>query len=264
MLDQMPHCLYAGDAEHAERHESWEEQMTTFVLVHGAWHGGWCWHKIVPRLRAAGHAAIAPDMKGHGIDRSPTETLTLDSLAEGICAVVAKQGGEVVLVGHSFGGTIITEVGERMPEAIKALVYLTAFVVPGGKSMMDLNAPDPESLIADNLVIAPDGKCVTVNPSRIRDIFYGDCPLEDVALAHTLFVPEGMAAFSTPSSATDARWGRIPSAYIECTRDRAIGIARQRQFASYLKSPKKFSLDCDHSPFFSLPDRLTECLLKLA
>jgi pimeloyl-ACP methyl ester carboxylesterase len=239
--------------------------MTTFILVHGAWGGGWCWHKIVPRLGAAGHVAIAPDMKGHGIDRSPSEALTLDSLAEGICSVVARQRDEVVLVGHSFGGTIITEVGERMPEAIKTLVYLAAFVVPGGKSMMDLNAvPDPDSLVLDNLVLAPDGKTATINPARVRDIFFDDCTHEDVTLAQGLLVPEGMAAFSTASSATDARWGRIPSAYIECTRDRAIGIARQRQFASYLKSPKTFSLDCDHSPFFSLPDRLTECLLELA
>src|SRR5579864_8510656 len=165
--------------------------MTTFVLVHGAWHGGWCWHKIVARLEAAGHAAFAPDMKGHGIDRTPSETLTLDALVGAICAVVARQHGPVVLVGHSFGGTIITEVGERMPDAIKAVVYLTAFVVPGGKSMVDLNAPDSKSLIADNLVIALDGKTVTVNPSHIRDIFYGDCTDEDVALARALLVPEG-------------------------------------------------------------------------
>jgi len=237
--------------------------MTTFVLVHGAWHGGWCWHKIVSRLEAAGHTAVAPDMRGHGIDRTPIESLTLDSLAEGVCAVVGKKAGPAVLVGHSFGGTIITEVGERMPGAVRALVYLTAFVVPGGKSMTDLNAPDPESLIADNLVISADGKSVTVNPARVRDIFYGDCQGEDVALARALLVPEGMAAFSTPSSATPSRWGSLPSAYIECTRDRAIGIARQRQFARYLANPKRFSLDCDHSPFFSLPDRLTECLLKL-
>src|SRR5215472_11584097 len=109
--------------------------MTTFVLVHGAWHGGWCWHKIVSRLEAAGHVAVAPDMIGHGIDRTPIENVTLHSLAEGVGAVVSRQRGPVVLVGHSFGGTIITEVGERMPEAIKVLVYLTAFVVPGGKSM---------------------------------------------------------------------------------------------------------------------------------
>jgi pimeloyl-ACP methyl ester carboxylesterase len=238
--------------------------MASFVLVHGAWHGGWCWHKIVARLEKAGHTVVAPDMPAHGTDRTPVETLTLAMIAGRISDVVAAQKEPVILVGHSYGGTIITEVGERVTERIKRLVYLTAFVVPGGKSTMEVNPPDDASLIGPNLVMAPDGLTVAMNSAVLRETFYADCSDDDVALARAMLVPEAVAPFSTPSTATAERWGRLPSAYIECTRDRAIGIGRQRELAGHLVGPKRVSLDCDHSPFFSRPDELTQALIALA
>ena len=238
--------------------------MSTFVLVHGAWHGGWCWHKVVARLTRMGHTAVAPDMRGHGLDRAlPAET-TLDNLTESIATVVAAQTEPVVLVGHSFGGTIITQVGERLPEKIKRLVYLAAFVVPGGKTTLELSADDPESLLGPRIAFAPDGATATVEPAHLRACFYAQCSEDDVALARALLVPEGVAAFSSPSRASEARWGRIPSAYIECVQDRALGITRQRKFAGFLHSPERRSLDTDHSPFFSAPEALSAHLDALA
>jgi pimeloyl-ACP methyl ester carboxylesterase len=237
--------------------------MSTFVLVHGAWHGGWCWHRIVARLERAGHRVLAPDMKGHGLDRTPPEETTLESLADGIAQVVAAQEEKVVLIGHSFGGTIITEVGERIPDAIARLVYLAAFVAPNGKSTLDLAADDSESRLAGKLTVAPDGRTATVGAELLRECFYARCSDDDVALARSLLVPEGLAGFRTPVSTSASRWGRIPSAYIECVEDRAIGISRQRRFAGFLDNPKRISLDTDHSPFFSAPDELSERLAGL-
>jgi pimeloyl-ACP methyl ester carboxylesterase len=245
------------------RERNCEAEMSTFVLVHGAWHGGWCWHKIVARLERAGQRVLAPDMKGHGIDRTPPEQTTLESLADGIAQVVAAQKEKVVLVGHSFGGTIITEVGERVPERIARLVYLAAFVVPNGKSTLDLAADDSESRLAGKLTVAPDGRTATVGAEHLRECFYARCSDDDVALARSLLVPEGLAAFRAPVTTTAGRWGAIASAYIECVEDRAIGISRQRRFAGFLKDPARISLDTDHSPFFSRPDDLAESLSKL-
>ncbi len=238
--------------------------MATFVLVHGAWHGGWCWYKIVARLEKAGHTVVAPDMPGHGTDRAPIASLTLASITDKISAVVAAQREPVVLVGHSYGGTIITEVGERMAERIKRLVYLTAFVVPGGKTSMEVFPPDDVSLVGPNLVMAPDGLTGTINAAVLREAFYADCSDDDIALARASLVPEALAPLQTSSSATPERWGRLPSTYIECTRDRAIGIGRQRELAGYLKSPTRISFDCDHSPFFCRPDELARALIAQA
>src|SRR2546430_898698 len=146
--------------------------MSTFVLVHGAWHGGWCWHKIVARLEALGHTVAAPDMKGHGIDRTPPAETTLQSLAGGIASVVAAQKEKVVLVGHSFGGAVITEVGEKQAEKVARLVYLAAFVVPPGKSTMEMAEGDSESLLGPRIVFAPDGQTATADPACLRECFY--------------------------------------------------------------------------------------------
>src|SRR5258708_8286831 len=168
--------------------------MSTFVLVHGAWHGGWCWHKIVARLERLGHIVVAPDMTGHGIDRtSPAET-TLETLADGIASVVTAQKEKVVLVGHSFGGAIITEVAERLAEQIARLVYLAALVVPPGKSTLELSAGDSESLLGPRIVFAPDRRTATVDPAYFRECFYAQCPEEDVAFAPPLLRPDGPTA----------------------------------------------------------------------
>src|SRR5258706_2859562 len=189
--------------------------MSPFVLVHGAWHGGWCWHKIVARLERLGHWVSAPDMKGHGLDRTAPQDTTLAKLVGSIAAVVAAQKENVILVGHSFGGTIITELGERMPEKIARLVYLTAFVVPGGKTTLELSGEDKESLLAGRIDFAPDDKTVTVAHRHLRECFYASCSDDDIALARALLVPEGVAAFGTASSATPRRLCSGPSAYLE-------------------------------------------------
>src|SRR5664279_2862075 len=101
--------------------------MSAFVLVHGAWHGGWCWDKVVARLEAMGHTAAAPDMPGHGDDKTPIAGVTLEHLVQRVCETIDAQSEPVVLVGHSYGGAMITQAAERRADKIKSLAYVTAF-----------------------------------------------------------------------------------------------------------------------------------------
>jgi pimeloyl-ACP methyl ester carboxylesterase len=237
--------------------------MSIFVLVHGAWHGGWCWHKVVARLERTGHTVLAPDMKGHGIDRMPPIGTTLDNLGEGIADVVSAQPEPVVLVGHSFGGTIITEVAERMPERIKRLVYLAAFVVPGGQSTRELSADDPESILGPHIVFAPGNKTATVDPEHLRACFYAHCPDDDVALARALLVPEGVAAFSSPSRNPIALGPDSERLYRVCPGSRD----RHRSAAQICRFPeRRETLLARHRSlaFFSSPDGLAAHLDHLA
>ena len=104
--------------------------MATFVLVHGAYHGGWCWKKLTPLLRAAGHEVVAPTLTGLG-ERVHllTRDIGLDTHVQDVVNVLAYEDLRgVVLVGHSYGGMVITGVAERIPQHVRHLVYLDALV----------------------------------------------------------------------------------------------------------------------------------------
>ena len=237
--------------------------MTTFVRVHGAFHGGWCWNKIVARLEAKGHTVFAPDMPGHGIDKKPIGEVTMDDIVARISAVLDQSEEPVVLVGHSYGGVMITQTAEARPEKIRTLVYLTAYMLPNGAMPIVEAQADRENALAGNVDFAADGKTISVKDAAIREAFYAGCSDDDVALAKLLLGPEATAGFQKPIVATAERYGRIPRVYIECVKDRAISIGEQRRFYDQEACEKVFTLDTDHSPFFCAPDELSAILTGL-
>ncbi|HYZ71571.1 MAG TPA: alpha/beta hydrolase family protein [Chthoniobacterales bacterium] len=107
-----------------------------FVLVHGAWHGGWCWRRVVTNLRSAGHAVFAPTLTGFGERVHLTRAdLTLDDFATDVVNLIAAEElNDVILVGHSFGGNVISAVADREPEPLKHLVYVDTLVLKDGES----------------------------------------------------------------------------------------------------------------------------------
>jgi len=239
--------------------------MSTFVLVHGAWHGAWCWYRIVPRLAQAGHTVLAPDLPSLGSDRTPIKDVTLAGWAESIGALIEAATEPVVLVGHSRGGIVISSVAERLPERIARLVYVTAFLLRDGETLLSVaETVAATSRIVPNLLTTPDQSAITVPDAALREGFYGQCPEEDVTLARMLLQPEAAAPSATPVHVTPERFGRVPRAYIECRRDQAIPIELQRRMARESDCPIVASLDTDHSPFFSTPEALVEELLRLA
>ncbi|HXC53803.1 MAG TPA: alpha/beta fold hydrolase [Rhizomicrobium sp.] len=237
--------------------------MSAFLLVHGAWHGGWCWHKVVARLEAMGHRAAAPDMPGHGDDQTPIAGVTLDHLVDRVCAAIDAAGEKVVLVGHSYGGAMISQAAERRASRIKSLVYLAAFLLGDGQSVTRTARDDKESHLNGKVDFAADDSVATVRPEAIRDCFYGECSEEDVAFARARLRPEAVAGLRTPLRLSEAQFGGLPRTYIECRRDHAISIGMQRRLHGALPCQRVFTLDTDHSPFFSAPDALSEALGRL-
>ncbi len=238
--------------------------MTTFLLVHGAWHGGWCWRSVVPLLEASGHIALAPDLPGHGDDRTPTAAVTLKSYAERICEIAADQSEPVILVGHSMGGVAITQAAENCPQKIRSLVYMCAFLPRNGDSLTTWASQDAESMVNPRtLNIAADG-ITTVKPEFAREAFYLQCGTEDFAFARARLVAQSPEPIGKPVATTTARWGGIPRYYIECARDRAITLKLQRAMQAASPCRRMFSLDTDHSPFFSTPQELADVLDKIS
>lgn len=234
--------------------------MATYVLVHGAWHGAWCWYKIVPRLERAGHTVIAVDLPGLGRDQTPLADVSLDTWTTTVCQVLDDQSSPVILVGHSLGGIVISQAAERRPEAVRLSVYLAAFLLPNGQSARRMMQQDGTSLLLRPGVVAADKVASTITAATLKDVFYGNCSDEDVALARSALRPQPHAPAGSPIAITEEHFGRVPRCYVECLRDNAVPLSLQKTMYGQVPCQRVFTIDTDHSPFFSAPDELAALL----
>jgi pimeloyl-ACP methyl ester carboxylesterase len=236
--------------------------MATYVLVSGAWHAGWCWERVVPELEAAGHRALAPNLAGMGPDRTPLSTITLAGWADQIANLIRVQDEPVFLVGHSRGGIVISDVAERVPDRIRSLVYLAAFLVPPGETLLTTSSKVSRDSGADVIIVNPDGTS-TVRAEAVGPFFYNTTAVEWVERARSLLTAEPMVVFTTPLQLTAERFGAVRRAYIECTEDHAVPLALQKIMQVDLPCDPVFTLETDHSPFYSAPSQLAHCLIAL-
>lgn len=237
--------------------------MSQFLLIHGAFHGAWCWHKAIPELEKRGHRAKAIDLPGQGNDQTPLKDVTLDTMAARIVETLAGFSEPAVLVGHSLGGMSISAAAEKAPERIRALVYLTAFLPRDGEALLEIEDRNPDPVVPKNIIFDDDQIGGTIMLDKVKDIFYHDCSDADVAFARERLRPQALAPLATPVHLTPERFGRIPRVYVECTDDRALSIAIQRDMIGKSPPVDVRSLHASHSPFFSMPDSLATALSDL-
>jgi|SRR6266545_3562799 len=237
--------------------------MSNFLLIHGAFHGAWCWHKAIPELERRGHSAQAIDLPGQGQDQTPLGTVTLDTMVDRIVTALTELAEPVVLVGHSLAGMVISATAEKAPGRIKTLVFLSAFLPRDGESLLAMERRNPKAAVQKSMTVDADHIGATIMLDKVRDLFYHDCADADVAYASERLRPQSLAPLSTPVHVTQERFGRIPRVYIECTDDRALCIDMQRDMVAKSPPVDVRTLHSSHSPFLSMPDKLAVALTDL-
>ena len=238
--------------------------MSSFVLVHGSWHGAWCWYKVAPRLRALGHEVIVPELPSHGRDRTPPQEVAIEDYVDCVASAIDCAREPVVLVGHSRGGLAISQAAEARAERVRTLVYLAAYLLRDGETVLDWAPSDTGSLVMTNLDIAEDGGWDMLREEAFNAALYADCSAEDRALAHALLAPEPTAPSLTPLRLTPEGFGRVPRAYVELTQDRAVTPELQRRMREATPCARVTALAASHSAYFSMPDALARELVALA
>jgi pimeloyl-ACP methyl ester carboxylesterase len=238
--------------------------MARFLLVHGAFHGAWCWADTLASLHALGHEAEAVDLPGAGDDPTPVAEVTLDAYVDRVCAALRSPGGPVVLVGHSMGGVVITQAAARLPEAVSALVYVAAFLPADGQSLVALTQL-PEGAgdgVQANMVVAGDPPVATMPADAARAVFYGECDDEVAARAVARIGRQPVLPFLAPVD-LPAGSPAVRRSYLVATRDRAIPPGLQRRMARDGGATPVLELDADHSPFLSRPEDFVAALVRL-
>ena len=221
------------------------------VLVHGAWHGSWCWDRVTPRLDAAGVPWVAPDLPSCA---TPSEQTGLpEDVREVERLLDALPGTEpAILVGHSRGGLVISEAGAH--ERVGHLVYLCAL-------LLEPDA-DATAVLADEVMSAldlTDDLISTVKPGMAGALFYNECTTDDARWAAEQIGP--MYAGGTVEGPRRA-FAANPTTYVVCELDAVLPAARQHEMADV--ADHVVTWDTGHSPFVNRPDLVADLLIRLA
>ena len=232
------------------------------ILVHGAWHGAWCWATLQRELDLRGIPSLAIDLPGHGASTEPLADLATDAAA--VSAVLAKFRRPIVLVGHSYGGAVISEADltgddEGAGSTVFHLVYLAAFVLDAGESVISLTGTMPEARTAlGAAMVIADGSS-TIDPEQAHGALYNRCDPMMTPASVARLCPQPFATFT--QEATRASWRQIPSTYVRCLDDQAVAVAHQDVMAARCGTVE--TLNTDHSPFISMPVETAEIIARI-
>jgi len=236
-------------------------KKSTIVLVHGAWSEVQAWKAVTPLLKAKGFNVIAVNLPGHGNDATPFTSITLQSYVE----VVKKAIGmtkNVILVGHSMAGMVISQVAEDQPESIKKLIYLAAYLPANGQSLLDLAKTDAGSHVGKFLQIDQSTASAAINKDGVVDVFVADASKNIQDQFANNVKPDPLAPFASPVKLTDAHFGSVQKVYIYTTNDHAISYLKQKDMAKIGQVNGEYTLTSSHTPFISMPQEVAAILIK--
>lgn len=271
---------------------------TPLVLVHGNWHGSWCWSLVCEDLAARGISSVAVDLDGHGLrspsprsrwsrpfdapsyaaEPSPVASVTASSAAQSLIEQLSRigRGRPVVLVAHSMGGVVATAAAEQTPELVAAVIYIAAFVpVRGVPATGYFGLPENEGSMVTHALVADPLRRVgafrydtgdLASRDVIREAFYNDVQPAMADAATALITPDAPAGIAGETiTATPDRFGAVSHSYVVCTRDNAVRPALQRLTVAEIdavsaRPTEVVELNASHSPFLSMPDRLAEVI----
>ena len=237
--------------------------MATYVLVHGGAHGGWCYQRVARILRSAGHEVYTPTMAGMG-ERSHllSPDIDLDMHITDVAAVLHYEDlRDVILVGHSYGGMVITGVADRAADRVGRLVYLDAANPVNGQSLVDVAGPIIEATRPAGEVV--DGVELVLLPSPEAGLFYGVTDPDDVAWMAERLTGHPWKCFEQPLNLTNeaALWA-IPQYHIVCTSTLATRdpeLMEQARAANRL-----WAIDTGHDLMITEPEAVADALLQVA
>ena len=227
-----------------------------FVLVHGAWHGGWCWQRLTGRLRATGHNVFAPTLAG--LSGAPTQQIGLKTHIDEIVELIGREAlNNVVLVGHSYAGFVISGVAERILPAIRAIVFLDAFYPDHDQALIDMGTRAGR----DAVLAALERGEETVKPFSAEFFKVNE---RDRSWVNKMCKPHPIRTFIEPISLSGKREQVANKAYIRAVDypsapfDDALSKVRDD------RTWRTFEMQCGHDAMIDMPDRLSQILIEIA
>lgn len=240
--------------------------MSHILLIHGAWGGAWEFQETIDSLRKRGHSASAIDLPGHGESLVPIPEVTMDAYIQSVIEAAEAMEGPIVLVGHSLGGAIITQVAEKIPHKIDRLFYVAAMLPRNGETPLGLMQSDDEGQLLPKLVFSEDQSYVTVKPEDVGSVLLHDVrePQRLEAFLPHFAMKQATEPFMFPAQVTQANFGSVPKTYIRASLDRVLSTTLQDRMLTGWEVDQVITLESGHFPLMSIPERLVEAINQAA
>lgn len=235
--------------------------MKRIILLHGSWHGAWCWFKVAPLLRSNAEVVV-PNLPGRGRDPALLQTVTLGRMVRHVARSLPADQRTTIVV-HSRYGIIASALAEQLPDRIRRVIYLASYMLPNTHRALSHFAGDRDAFIGPHVKSSRLGACDWLEPVAYREGLYADCCEEDVELATTLLCREPSLPVLSRLHLTPERYGSVRRAYIRLTKDRAVSPALQDRLIDASPPERVESLAASHSAYFSCPERLVEVIESL-
>lgn len=239
--------------------------MSHYILVHGAWEESGMWNDVSPILRQSGHTVTAIDLPGHGSNKQPDSVASTSNYIQVVVDVIERLDHPVILTGHSMNGALISHVAEHISEKIERLIYVTAFLLKNGGSVLEVMESDTDGEALPEILLSDDQAFATLPEPALRRIGFHD--VDESAIQRILpMMAEWQATepFMAKVVLSDENFGSVPKTYIRTNIDKMISPALQNTMIANWEVDSVFDLTSGHFPTSSMPKELAELLLQSA
>ncbi|WP_216843014.1 alpha/beta fold hydrolase [Granulicella sp. S190] len=239
-------------------------QKPTIVLVHGAFEDSQVWGHVTAKLKADGYKVVVVDLPGRPSNPMPPDKVSLDLYRDTVIKALDATNGPAVVVGHSFGGIVISAAAEQTPKKIKTLVFLAAYLPQNDDSLVSMAQKDADAKIGPHLQIEKEKGIASIDYASRADLFANGAPEALRQAIPDLILDEPLAPLATPVKVTGANFGKVDKVYIHTAYDQVISPAFQAQMVANTPVRAEFTLQTGHTAFLTDPNGLADDIERSA
>lgn len=239
--------------------------MSHYILIHGAWEESRAWDDVSPILQQNGHTVTAIDLPGSGKNKQHVSKVTMASYIRVVVSAIKRLDRKVVLVGHSMTGAVISQVAEQIPEKIERLIYVAAFLLKDGGTVLEAMQSDVDGEFLPEIVFSEDQTYATVPEQTLCRIGFHD--VDEAVIQRVLpLMAEKQATepFMAKVVVSDENFGTVPKTYIRTSIDKVTSPTLQDTMIGNWNVEAILDLESGHFPAFSVPEKLAELMLQSA
>ena len=237
----------------------------TYILIHGAWGAAWEFDEVKELLSKDRNIVHALDLPGHGENKREIADVTMDAYVKHIVDFISKIDGKVILVGHSLGGAIISQVAEDNVQKIEKLIYVAAMLPANGDSPLGLMQSDKYGQLLPRIIFSEDQSYAMLDNEMVRELLLHDVTDKERLdkIVPEFLVKQAVQPFTAEIAISAEKFGTVPKYYVRASQDKVLTPELQDKMIKSWNVEKVFTLSSGHFPITSIATKLTDVIREI-